>query len=797
MDKRLTTSRALAARVSVLLVALLMVPFLAQAQDTAGVGAVRGTVVAANGTPAAEVGVCIQQLGRCVVSDTRGSFAITDLRPDRYDVEVVATGRPPIVTPVTIRAGIDALLEVTLPEPTAIEETVIVSAPVFVVREEVKTSGFLASGTDVAVNAGGLQDVARYVQTLPGASIGANDFRNDLIVRGGSPLENLYIVDNVEIPNINTFANFSSAGGTVSMIDSTLLEDVTFLTGGYPSVYGNRASSVLQMSLREGSRERTTGRVTFGFAGAGGSAEGPLASGRGSWIVSARRSVLDLVTEDTGIGGVPVLYTLNGKLLFDLTPRDRVWLLNISGFDRIRLGANENSDLTSELSNVDITYRGRRQATGFNWQRTFGSRGVGLLGATFSRASVQQRVGDLIRNGVPPASISLDQQIASAAEVFRERSSESDLALKYDLSLAAGLLGKLQAGAFVRRSFIDYDAASPFGNESPFFVQAQSNPFSVREQKATWNSGGYAQLSRRFGQRTDLTAGVRGDRYGYLPAFRLAPRLGASYELTPTLSLRAAAGRYYQQPFQVFVTAFPQNRTLDVFYADHAVAGVSLSDGRASRLTVEGYVKQYHRYPVSSTVPQLSLANVGDTFAVRDVLFPMTSVGEGKAMGVELFAERKAQPDARWFGQANLAISSSRYTAKDGIWRSGDFDYPIIANAVGTYRISDRWDVGTRMSFLSGRPYTPIDVTLSADSRRAIYDLSRVNAERAPAYFRLDLRVDRHFTINGKTVTVFAGAQNITNRKNFSGYTWDRRNGGIRKQEQLGLFPIIGLDWPF
>ena len=69
--------------------------------------------------------------------------------------------------------------------------------------------------------------------------------------------------------------------------------------------------------------------------------------------------------------------------------------------------------------------------------------------------------------------------------------------------------------------------------------------------------------------------------------------------------------------------------------------------------------------------------------------------------------------------------------------------------------------------------------------------------ERAPAYFRLDLRVDRHFTINGKTVTVFAGAQNITNRKNFSGYTWDRRNGGIRKQEQLGLFPIIGLDWPF
>jgi hypothetical protein len=120
-----------------------------------------------------------------------------------------------------------------------------------------------------------------------------------------------------------------------------------------------------------------------------------------------------------------------------------------------------------------------------------------------------------------------------------------------------------------------------------------------------------------------------------------------------------------------------------------------------------------------------------------------------------------------------------------------------VANAVGTYRMSDRWLVGSRVSFLSGRPYTPIDSTLSAASRRAIYDLSRVNAERAPAYFRLDLRVDRRWVIKGQTVTVFAGAQNITNRKNFAGFTWDRRNGGLRKLDQLGIFPIIGLDWPF
>ena len=161
--------------------------------------------------------------------------------------------------------------------------------------------------------------MSRYVQTLPGVVIGTDDFRNDLIVRGGSPLENLYVVDNVEIPNTNTFANFASAGGTVSILDAELLQDITFLSGGYPAPYINRTSSVLQVTQREGNRERFEGRATVGFAGAGAILEGPLgAAGKGSWVVSARRSFLDLFTQDLGFGGVPVLYTVNAKAVYDL-----------------------------------------------------------------------------------------------------------------------------------------------------------------------------------------------------------------------------------------------------------------------------------------------------------------------------------------------------------------------------------------------------------------------------------------------------------------------------------------------
>ena len=102
--------------------------------------------------------------------------------------------------PILVRAGVDSIVEVTLPTLVGVEQTVTVTAPAFAAPQEFKTSSFLVQPRDILKSAGALQDVSRYVQSLPGVVIGT-DFRNDLIVRGGSPLENLYVVDNVEIPN--------------------------------------------------------------------------------------------------------------------------------------------------------------------------------------------------------------------------------------------------------------------------------------------------------------------------------------------------------------------------------------------------------------------------------------------------------------------------------------------------------------------------------------------------------------------------------------------------------------------
>jgi hypothetical protein len=186
----------------------------AVAQDTTGVGAITGVVVSAAGQPTGGVRVCALDTASCATSDAQGAFRIRELRAGAYRLEILPlTGFPFTSDPVTVRAGMDGAVTITLPAES-FEQTVTVTVPAFRAPDEVKNSGFLVEPREILKSAAALQDVSRYVQGLPGVAIGTNDFRNDIIVRGGSPLENLFVVDNVEIPNINAFANFASAGGT-------------------------------------------------------------------------------------------------------------------------------------------------------------------------------------------------------------------------------------------------------------------------------------------------------------------------------------------------------------------------------------------------------------------------------------------------------------------------------------------------------------------------------------------------------------------------------------------------------
>ena len=784
------------APVALALAASILLASSAAAQDTTGVGAISGFVVNMAGQPAEGVRVCALDTPSCATSDAQGAFRIGEVRAGSYRLEILPLeGLPFTSDPVDVRAGLDGAVEITLPRVEALQLTVTVTAPAFQAPEQVKNSGFLLEPRQILKSPAALQDVSRYVQGLPGVVIGTNDFRNDIIVRGGSPLENLFLVDNVEIPNINAFANFASAGGTVSLLDVELLQDVTFLTGGYPAPYINRTSSVLQVTQREGNRTQFGGWATLGFAGAGAILEGPINAGKGSWVMSARRSFLDLFTQDVGFGGVPVVYSFNGKAVYDVSPRDRIWMVNVAGIDEIRLGLTESSDLEEEIANLDIRYNGWRSATGVNWQRIFGSRGVGLLGITHSEAKAGQQVKDLVSEGVPPAGTPPGTIIAQSPVVFFEDSREGETTIKYDLTVHLPFFDTVQAGGSVKTFRISYAARSPYGNDTPYSPVPGIDPFYLDTRFRSYQTGAYLQASKQVASRVKVTVGGRVDHYAILSQARLSPRAGLSLRLTNALSWNSSAGSYYQQPAFLFVSAFPQNASLVPWRADHYVTGLAWSPSANLRVTAETYRKTYTDYPVASDLRAVSLANIGDTFDVREILFPLTSAGEGYSEGVEVFVEKRLS--SKLYGQGNLSFSRTRHAGLDGVLRPGSFDYPFVLNLLGGYRLSPTWELSARLSFLAGRPFTPYDQATSTAQRRGVYDLSRVNAERAPDYGRVDIRADRTLTVGGRPLNLFLGVQNVTNRRNFANYSWNRRINAQQFGEQQGIFPIVGLDWRF
>jgi hypothetical protein len=378
--------------------------------------------------------------------------------------------------------------------------------------------------------------------------------------------------------------------------------------------------------------------------------------------------------------------------------------------------------------------------------------------------------------------------------VYQERSREGETTVKYDLTLATRFAESVRLGGSVKAFGIDYDVSSPYGNDTPYSPTPGLDPFSLSTRFSSAQTAAYAQVTRRVSSRASVTLGGRLDHYAFLDRVRASPRASLKVDITPAVSWNSSVGTYYQQPAFLFAAVFPENRALKPWRADHYVTGLAWVPDASTRVTVEAYRKVYSDYPVASELPSVSLANIGDTFDVREILFRLTSGGEGRAQGVELFAERRT---GRLRGQANLALSRTRHAGLDGVRRPGSFDYPVAVNVVGGYRLNSQWEASTRATFLSGRPYTPFDEAVSTLQRRGVYDLARVNGVRAPDYVRLDLRVDRTFTVGGRPLNVFAGVQNVINRRNIAGYRWNRRLNAAQPDEQQGIFPILGLDWRF
>jgi len=716
-------------------------------------------------------GVNISLLGTSlgVASDSAGKFSVLNIPSGRYRVRFSLVGYTPVVyNDVDVNPVTPAVLSCTLVEsPVQLSQTDVV-AEYSVRSPDLPLSTYSLSVGELRRQPGGFDDVVRTVFVMPGvARVQAG--RNDLIIRGGAPSENLYIVDGFVFPNINHFATQGVGSGPVSFVNVDFVDKTTFSSGGFGVRYGDKLSSVLDIDLRNGRDDRVGGRLTLSATQFGASIEGPLGD-KGSAFLAVRRTYLDFLFRAAGLSFVPEYYDLLGKINYRLGPSDELSGIVAGALDALHLFTDTEQQ---RKDNSGILRSNQKQLIG----------GIALR-HIFSKGHLRASLG---RWGIEYDNLQLYSDLEP---VFMNLSTEREVA--FDLEIVTEpfpgteiVVGGQASSVRVTTSAFLHELVTPFNEIIP--------EMHLEKDTSSLKGAAFAQLSRQLGDRLRVTLGGRVDYFDLLErGTGKALRASASYTVTPNLTLNGSAGRYYQSPSYVWLVSNPYNRYLMLIRLDCAALGLEHVFREDWKATLEGYLKQYNDYPANIARPYVVQANTGaafdygfaDSFASFGFL-PLISRGKGRARGIELSLQKKLS-DTRYYGMLSLSISDVRFTAYDGIERPGAFDQRVIFNLLFGGRPSEDWEVGMRFRFSTGQPYTPFD-------QFGNQDITKIYSERFPPAHSLDVRVDRRWHFASWNLGTYVDIQNVYNRRNQTYVHYNNSTKEIEMEEKIGIIPTIGV----
>ncbi|TVP76707.1 MAG: TonB-dependent receptor [Gemmatimonadales bacterium] len=734
-----------------------------------------------------------------VTSDERGRFVLEGLPSGILELEVRLLGYETLRSPeIRITPGRAATVTLELRQRTVELEGLDVRVSRLARPDDAPLSTRRLSAEQVRRTAGGQTDISRTLLSLPGV-LGGVDNRNDLLVRGGGPGENVYVVDGIRIPRINHFETQGVGGGALGLLNVEFIQDTDFHAGAFPARHGNALSSALIVRNRSGSEDRFRGDLTVGASEAGITLDGPVGD-RGNVLFSLRRSYLQLLFRVLDLPIRPSYWDTQLRAEWEVDDRNRFVLLGLGSIDELDIvppGADDPQG--QEVANRVLDNDQWGYTTGIVWHHL---RSRGVVRTSLSRSMERFRISG---QGPDPES----PLVSSDAW-------EAENRLRMDADLRVGARATLGVGGEVAAEAVRSDVVDAGGPGRP-----TPEPLAFRGTERFSTGAAWLQLSGPVWTSSDgrrrLTGstGLRLDGHQRLaPAVAPSPRASLALEVTPEWELSLAGGRFLQAPpraaLGVEVEGEAVNRGLPFQEARHLVAGVAWQPGSTVRVAVEGFLKPYRSLPRSAADPSVVLQNEGADYGFSG-LEPLVSDAEGRARGLELFVQR--QGAGRWWGLLSYTLSRSEARGPDlpdgtepRSWVPTSWDARHALDLTAGLRVGegDRWEIGTRWRATTGRPFTPFDTELSPEAFRrtgeGVPDRSRLNSLRTPPYHRLDVRVDRRVGVAGFTGRVYLDIQNIYNRTNLFGFTWTEAEDvpdNLRPREQIGLLPTVGftLEW--
>ena len=742
-----------------LLVVLLFLPVVAFNQT----GVVKGKVVqAVNGLPIelAKVQIIDQQKG--TLTNENGDFELTGLAPGVYSFKAVASGfKDLVINEISVTNSRTATIEFQMEDFIQDKEEIVIVAKQFTTKSESPNSLKTLNSTEIERLPGAGRDVSKVIAALPGVASRAT-FRNDIIIRGGSPGENKFYLDGIEVPNINHFATQGSSGGPVGLLNVNFIREVDFYSGAFPSNRANGLSSVLSFKQKDGNPDALITNFALGSSDAALTLDGPIGK-KVDFILSARRSYLQFLFAALQLPILPAYNDFQYKVNVKVNKRNKVTFIGLGAIDVFKLNQKVNESVTDTsrleynnyvLNNLPIQNQWN-YTVGMNWQHSSKNSFQNIVLSRNMLNNSAYRYKNLIET---PENLLLDYKSFEAENKFRFEHTYTKNGWRFNTGLA-------------------YEYARYF-NSTYNNITIQGQPVEIDYSSNVYMSkfALFSQLSKALlNEKMNVSLGLRTDFSNYAksmsnPLDQLSPSLSVSYRLTEQWAINGNIARYHQLLSYTILgyrnaAGELANKLNNVKYirAEHFVLGTEYLTKTNSRFTLEGFYKNYSRYPFS-VKDSLSLANVGSDFGVVGNE-EIKSISTGRTFGAEFLYQQKLYKG--FYAVLAYTFVRSEFKDKDGKFVPTSWDSRHIVSLTGGKRFKNGWEIGFRWLFSGGSPYTPVDVANSSLIQNwningfAFPDYNLLNTAREGNFHQLNMRVDKKFYLKKFSLNFYLDIQNV------------------------------------
>lgn len=735
------------------------------------------------------------------VSDISGEFSINNVPIGNRNVEVTFIGYKTLNIPVVLNSGKESILNIELEESGVLgtEVSVVGKKEGEVINEMSSVSAQSFTIEETNRYAGSRGDPARMMSNYAGAQ-GADDSRNDLVIRGNSPLGVLYKIEGLDIPNPNHFAIAGSTGGPVGILNNKFLSNSDFFMSAFPAQYGNSMSGVFDINLRNGNNAIHEFSGQFGFLGTEFQIEGPLSkNSKATYLIGARYSTLSMMKKigiSIGTDAVPLYGDGAFKFNFPLKSGGAISFFGIGGASEIEILISDQKTPSQDAfgeQDRDQYFGSQMYFTGLSYTKPINKKSFLKATIGYSRENQHTNHEFILRD------LNADSTWNYKADPFNM------MGYKYLISKVSGYVGvnrKINSKHLIKygvniegMTFNMHDSIrTDISDSTAAYIQR----WDYKSTSPDFLIQAFGQWRYKINNRLTLNSGLHSQYFTHSKSISIVePRVGIKYNLTENSVLASGVGMHSQtQPIYTYTyhqndsegNKVYHNQNMDFSRSLHSVISYSVVTPKRLRFKTEVYYQYLYNIPVEVENSAFSLVNQGSGFAR---FFPdsLQNTGTGYNYGVE-FTVQKAYKNSLFF-LATLSLYDSKYKGSDGITRDTDFNGNYIFNAL----IGKEWQigkkknqkigVGAKFTYAGGKRYGFVDTVATNELKEIIFLDKGYNTIRFEDYIRIDLKVN--YTLNAKKVSHEFGLDLVNLLDAFPGY---------KHENYLGLTYVPNPDNP-